>query len=39
MSWHDTRHAAGTSRNRVADAELTLGPGTYEAVLVAVPLG
>ncbi len=34
MSWHDTRHAGGASKNRVADAELTLGPGTYEAVFV-----
>jgi len=30
MTWRNTRHAGGASKNRVFDGEITLEPGTYE---------
>jgi hypothetical protein len=34
MRYDDTRHAGGATKNRLASEELTLGPGSYEAVFV-----
>jgi hypothetical protein len=34
MSWRNTRPAGGADKNRLADQELLIEPGTYEAVYV-----